>query len=360
MLKIIAFILFHFLACNGFAQLHGKVYDAITKSPVADANAFLSGTLLSAVTDSTGSFIIRHAGSDKYELVITMIGYETITKQVYGNDTTAFTFLLNPKSKELIEVVINAKADGWKKWGITFMNTFIGTAPLSRYCKIINAEKIRFVKKDHNDTLKAYCNEPIVIENSALGYRIKYKLETFMLDMKKSMVVYAGYPYFEEMQGSTNDIKKWTRNRRDAYEGSILHFMRSLYKHTAASEGFEMQNEAMETNAIKPGENLILKEMVNEKDLAKAIDSNTVAIAFPGYMRVVYTKKDQPTEYLLQKGITGRQSTGYTSDLYLKRGKVISITGNGAYFNPKDITIFGYWAWSQNLCALLPFDYMPD
>ncbi|MDG4870120.1 hypothetical protein P8631_19190, partial [Guyparkeria sp. 1SP6A2] len=36
-------------------------------------------------------------------------------------------------------------------------------------------------------------------------------------------------------------IKKWQRNRFDAYQGSLMHFMRAVFRNRIAEEGFEVR-----------------------------------------------------------------------------------------------------------------------
>ena len=83
---------------------------------------------------------------------------------------------------------------------------------------------------------------PIEIANEALGYNIKYTIDSFTYEYNTGVTLYTGYPLFEEMQ-TADTVKQnlWAANRAKAYKGSMLHFMRSLYNKQLKDEGFEIQ-----------------------------------------------------------------------------------------------------------------------
>jgi hypothetical protein len=63
--------------------------------------------------------------------------------------------------------------DGWERWGRVFTESFIGTTSASRQCEIKNHKALRFRYSKKNGTLIAVADEPLIIENRALGYRIQ-------------------------------------------------------------------------------------------------------------------------------------------------------------------------------------------
>jgi hypothetical protein len=45
------------------------------------------------------------------------------------------------------------------------------------------------------------------------------------------------------------------------------------------------------------------------------------------------------------------------SQLVLVNGLPIEIEANGSYYNPADLMSMGYWAWSEKIANMLPFDF---
>jgi hypothetical protein len=46
------------------------------------------------------------------------------------------------------------------------------------------------------------------------------------------------------------------------------------------------------------------------------------------------------------------------SEITLINDRPVEIQANGSYFNPVDLMSTGYWAWSEKIATLLPFDYI--
>ncbi|WP_315816906.1 hypothetical protein [Paraflavitalea speifideaquila] len=98
----------------------------------------------------------------------------------------------------------------------------------------------------------AVADEPLIIENRALGYRIKYQLEDFIYNMSERTLLYVGYTLFEDMAADRNRIpRRWVVARKHAYEGSMMHFMRSLYTNKLDMDGFEVQRMVKVPNIEK-------------------------------------------------------------------------------------------------------------
>ena len=112
----------------------------------------------------------------------------------------------------------------------------------NKACVIRNREVLHFYYYRRKNLFKILADAPVEIENNALGYSIKYTLDSFTHDYNSQVGVYTGYPLFKEMEAS-GDAQKWhgLAPGKRHYNGSILHFMRSLYQRKLAEEGFEIQ-----------------------------------------------------------------------------------------------------------------------
>jgi hypothetical protein len=300
-----------------------------------------------------------------------------------------------------------------------FKELFIGTSSYSKQCDLKNPEALKFRFSKTNNTLTVVAREPLVIENKALGYEIKYKLEEFEYDFSKKIVTYSGYPFFKDLsQSFPSKAKKWQEARMDAYYGSLLHFMRTLFTHKLAEEGYEVRSLALVPNLNKERAKALLKtkntritskadslyeftdsrgirsindygkgplrlvthatdstayykKYLNQPDsivsneLFKTdssfcfyYDSLTVSVFSVDSLEVKYLHKDVPLEYKR----TGRQhrfDKYPVSQFTFINHKPIFVMSNGFYYGPYDLKRTGFWAWWETVATLMPYDYFP-
>ena len=365
------------------------VIDVEKNKLVQNASVFLNTTSIGTATNEQGNFTLT-IPSGRYELIVSSIGYETYTQSLNSNNLTDFiTIKLKVKSELMETVVVQPfEKDGWAKWGQFFLDNFIGTSAIAKNCKIKNTKSIRFLKSKIE--LTAMADEPLIIENKDLGYTIHYQLENFSYSFESRYILYTGYPFFQPMTGNFDRQKKWERKRSEVYFGSMMHFMRSLYINKIIEEGFEVRplkkilNVPYQTNTDTPGNypstinsHLTEEERINKyfdqilhpdryKDfigttipgdsIAYAVNQTTAGLDFTDFLLVIYKKKAAPTEYQLRT----KNGGAMMSQIILLNGKPIEVQANGNYYNPVDLMSTGYWAWSEKIAMMLPFDYVPS
>src|SRR5690348_1065046 len=112
----IAPLLTFLLACSfvhSVAQTHfltGRVTDAATHEPLYNASIYNKTEHRGIRTDTTGSFRIPiPAGTGKYTLVITMVGYTSRTLSGIAPDRDTLTVALSPEPQKMTEVVVTDK-----------------------------------------------------------------------------------------------------------------------------------------------------------------------------------------------------------------------------------------------------------
>lgn len=375
--------------------LSGLVLDAEKGSPVPKASVFLNNTSVGTTADDEGRFRLS-VPAGRYELIVSSVGYATQNTPVSGADEPDFlTVRLKPKAPDLEAVVIEPyEKDGWEKWGSWFIENFLGTSEYGRDSRIQNPEVLKFRHSKKDGELRVRAVAPLVVENSALGYRITYQLENFSYSFRTRYLLYAGYPFFEELPGSDRRKRRWEREREDVYHGSMLHFMRAVYRNRIGPEGFEMRRLQKLPNTEKarvralhdrgsrppPGEvlrltvsrdstayynrvfaeddwiNVVGRNLLPGDSVAYAADSVTAGLFFPDYLLVTYKPKPVSPDY---KRLFPRAGNDRTSELTLPNGREIRIQANGAYLSPEDILSTGYWAWWEKMGTMLPFDYRP-
>ena len=398
MKKVWFFFIFILLAQTILAQITGRVIDASNQQPILGASIFFSNTSRGTVTQQDGSFQLSLPGNGRFELVVSFIGYETYTTTILSNQIPSkLEIKLKPKATELDEVIVEPyEKNGWAKWGKTFIELFLGTTEESKLCKLLNPEVLKFRFSKKTQTLKVSANSPLIIENRALGYNIKYQMEVFSYDFSKRYLLFVGYPFFEEMKAKRNrQIENWRSNRAYVYEGSVTHFMRALYRNQLIEEGFEIrslvkivnQNKAQRKAAIKesmlksnqvvvqsaptaPSQSVYSGSPFSEPDsfsvasssllpadsIAFAVDSTVCGLYFKNYVQVIYVKQPAPKLYQQQQGSDAANSS-QISDVRIIGDRPILLLSNGSYFEPTELVYQGYWAWSEKISRMLPFDY---
>jgi len=399
----VAFIFLTLLTVSVTAQtfvLHGTITDSATGRPIASASVFLSNTSIGTSANANGEFTLGHVPQGRFDLVVSSLGYQTYIQSVTPEKMQqGLRIVLSPKANELAAVVVGTyEKDGWQKWGRAFNDNFIGTSFFATLCTIKNQDVIKFRYSKRRQLLEAFADEPIVVENRALGYIVHYKLENFSFDYKTHSLYYVGFPLFEEMDGNARKQKKWKERRLDAYYGSTMHFMRCLYVNKLAESGYEIRRlekipntekkriqalymyyvnpdhseEEFEANLPvdtlkyykrildQPDERQILHtELLRGDSVAYAQDSVTAVFSFTNYLMITYKNKKVPIEYVNQALPPADPHDFLTSQVTLLNGRPIYVLYNGTYYEPLDMLLLGYWGWSEKIGSMLPFDYWP-
>jgi hypothetical protein len=139
-----------FLLCSIFLNaqkvLLGTILSKDSKMPIVSASIFLSNTSIGAISKDNGDFVLQSFPEGRFDLVVSIIGYETYTTTIASNAIpTKLIILLTPKVKELQEVIVTPyEKNGWEKWGEFFMENLIGKTPNATACKLLNQEVVHF------------------------------------------------------------------------------------------------------------------------------------------------------------------------------------------------------------------------
>ncbi|MFK4985418.1 carboxypeptidase-like regulatory domain-containing protein, partial [Klebsiella pneumoniae] len=90
-----------------------------TRMPVNAASIYLSNTSVGTVSKEDGSFQIHSFPSGRYDLVVSILGFETYIVAVQSNKLPDFLeIVLKPKVNDLQEIVVEPyDKNGWEKWG---------------------------------------------------------------------------------------------------------------------------------------------------------------------------------------------------------------------------------------------------
>jgi hypothetical protein len=361
MKKSILFLLIAFSYITSFSQpgytVSGKIIDATTKQPLQGASVFAENTTIGTATNDQGFFSLRLPDGG-YSIVVTFTGYQTETKRVTAGNAGNNEIIIEIKQKEksLEEFVVKSTsevADGLAKYGDFFIENFIGKTVNSKQNYIKNKEALKFFYYRKAKRLKIIATAPLEIVNDALGYTIKYELDSFVHEYNTQVSLYTGYPLFQEMQSADDaQLEKWNAARKTAYNGSILHFMRSMHQKKLNEEGFEIQfivkNNDRET-AIP------LKNFYGAVNYSMDDSSHTAEI-LPRQKDVAVIYKNEPSPDLYLAANPEASSKFQLSVLSFLPNESLNIEQNGFYFEQNDITITGYWGW-EKVGDMLPYDF---
>ncbi|MGF7038701.1 carboxypeptidase-like regulatory domain-containing protein [Mucilaginibacter lappiensis] len=388
---ILAFILCPFIALAQNTTITGKVVNANGKNPVTRASVFLSNATYGSVTADDGSFTLGGVKPGQYELVVTTVGYEDYSQTIQvGGAPLKLNIELTQKVLMLREVVISSAAD-WKKNYEQFRRDFIGITENSKLCKVLNPHILNLIYHRNKQQLEASGDEFLVVENRALGYRTKFLLKNFVSDAIEHTIQYAGKALFEELPGSVEQKKIWKLKREQAYYGSAQHFYRSLYKDKLKEEGFEAHDFTRFLNHERPDEALLAQKIKRFRDITPNRDSlmnwyklsnltkwnreNLVripyqsfeilrktpqqgiyAVVFPHFLYVVYTKKEETTEF---KDVYRPLDMGnFETSIITLYNNYILFDMNGIVISNPSPLYEGTWS-KAKLADMLPVDYEP-
>jgi hypothetical protein len=359
MIKRLFPLVFLFLYGTGrgqeFFMVNGKVQDSASGEPLALASVFCQNTTQGTLTDKEGFFNLT-LNKGGYDLIITYTGYHSQRLRISPElNTRNLVINLVKDEKSIEEVVIhnsNEVKDGWEKYGRFFLDYFIGSTPFAKQCTLLNPEVLTFYFFRKANKLKVTASEPLLISNKALGYHIRYHLDSFLYRYQTDICNYIGYAFYETMNGSDDSLQYWEKNRQKAYYGSRLHFMHSCFDSTLYENGFvlAMLNENDSTHFTKI-------DHPYDSTFYQAIDSTDEKdLFYPRRLRITYTKSIPENEYLIQYHLPLNIGVQVS---YVDMLDVISVKRNGYYYDQKDWINYGYWSW-KNIADQVPYDYTPD
>lgn len=398
----ILLLLYGFTASAQNASITGTVTDAQSKRKIAGANIFISNTSKGTVSNADGYFALYDIPAGKYELVISITGYETVVFPFNSNDLPKkldVQMEIKVKQWETVNVTPFEK-NGWEKWGRLFSEAFLGQSPNAADCKILNKEAIRFRYNKKEGYLEAVADTLLLIENKALGYIIRYQLETFEYNFSNRSVIYGGYPLFVAMDTSRRaKQRRYAKARQHAFYGSPMHFMRSLYNNRLAEEGFEVRRSKRVPNTEKErvkkklqsvtqttggmritfdagrfgDSSEYFRQVMRQPDnyelveqplltadslLHNGLSDDYKLLGFTGQLLVIFKNEEPVAEY--QRSLFGRMPPQQTTRLFFTAGaqNELYVYANGSYFDPLTLFLDGYMGW-EKLAELLPLEYDP-
>ncbi len=341
----------------------GLLLDKLTNQPIAGASVFINASGIGTITASDGTFDLSKFIEAQFGhpvLTIAAMGYKTTTYNL-TNSKDALVIYLIPLVRELQTVTVKAaEKNGWEKYGKDFIESFLSYSDFSKLCTIENPEVLKFYYDRKNNVLNVVARKPLIIQNKALGYKITYWLESFEHNFNTRILSYSGLTYYEDLIRPNKrkaQAAKWLSNRATAYQGSVMHFVRSVHEGTLASSGFIVRRlDKVEGNRKGRYNNVVDPKILVESDFSDTIENQKI-IQFPKYLYVLYDKELEELPYLIKlepfkKPIPAPQ----TSIVQLVGTDAVEIFANGHLEPAISFFLEGYWSY-EKLDKLLPLDY---
>ncbi|MDH6252242.1 hypothetical protein M2347_001969 [Chryseobacterium sp. H1D6B] len=284
-----------------FAQIiKGKVVND-AEIPISNVNIYLDGTKIGTTSKEDGSFALELSSKNTGNLVFQKENYETFTTETskVSNKTLKVVLI---KVNEIEEVkIIPYTEETYKNFINYFLDNFIGSD--QQHVKIKNQRSLKFSYDKQNKLLKVKAPQPLLIENKNLGYIIEYNLVTFSADFNAKMFTYTGTSFFKESKQSD----KVKLNRMNAYEGSMMHFLRSIFTNKTASEGFVVNRVIKIPNPKYPTD----EELEKIKDYFKMTAKSKV-ISLPQDILDISRRKNNESPYVMAIAKTQIPESDYT------------------------------------------------
>lgn len=383
-LTLLICILLSALVSTAQFTLEAVVKDAETHLPLNGVSVYINNSSIGTLSGDGGKFRLTLPVS-RAEVIFTMVGYETkqVTVSAGENNTE---FLMKKRVAQLESVLVQAPmADGWEKWGQFFLDNFIGKTTEASSCDLKNHKTLKFFFDRKANTLMVTADEPLVLVNNALGYKVQYDLQDFYYDGRSRVVYYAGYPFFTPLKGGAAKQEKWAANRRECYSGSTMHFFRSLFRNMCSENGFIIQPAVYYANPEKKRVKQVMRQRIESGQLslddsagyyrnvmqqedslfrtgkpipadsvAFAINPHTAGLEFEDYLLITYMpKKIRPDIRQLLNDFSGLMA----SYVKLQNPEALEIQADGSYYSPLNFMVRGYWSQSEKMGRMLPFDY---
>lgn len=398
---ILLFTFTHVTAQNTFS-ISGIVRDK--KDGLPGASIYLSGYKIATVADNDGKFKLSNLKPGSYDLLVQIVGYLPYSKSVIiADQSVQVDLVLKENVAQLDEVTVRADPNR-QKYINQFKEFFIGKTPNALQCKILNPQVLNVDFDITKSTLTVSATEFLVVENKALGYRLKYMLDHFEFNSRTHIIYYSGHPFFEELKASATKKKKYIAAREIAYYGSSQHFFRSLFANKTKEEGFIINKMIKIPNPNRYPEYLInanlekLKTMPEKTGIRKTADKiDTALFSFWTKQKEMprtidkFSRAEVLTDTLVHDFNQNLKYISYTDALLIqytkeKESLAYSNTGfwifrpldvpeneisvanlmsegvrfyeNGGVYDSRSLLFEGYWAY-EKVADMVPMDYVP-
>ena len=377
----------------------GRVF--IDNQPIEGAAVYFNNTMVGTTTNNKGEFLFK-IREGQYQLIISYIGYKKISYDINTNDfKKLLRFNLVEEENILDEIIIKNTVydDDWKYNLKSFEREFIGISNLSKKCKIQNPKVLFFEYNSKKNVFEAFARKPLIIKHKDLGYLITYDLVSFV--KKGNYITITGYSRYQNLKGGKRKKRKWQKNRLEAYNGSRVHFFKSVMNSKIDEEGFVINQFKRVKNPDRPSEkeikkarqlirlsmsmidfskkivtpktaldsallvsrkinlpkfkDYLYKSKLKSKDILEKVKEQYF-LSFKDNLSIVYTKEKEEIAYILRNSFSKMRDPLPQTSSFLPLKMPLELDKRGVLVNPLDVIYEGYWSY-EKLANMLPLDY---
>jgi hypothetical protein len=377
MKKLVCFFLLVIGVGTASAQQTYTITGIVTDDkdvPIPGATIFIGDSRKVTASNSEGQFTLSQVQPGNYNLVVKMMGYVVLQHTfMLQNKDVRFRFKLQEENVVLNTVNITSMSLAERKRLLAiFIECFLGRSKNAAQCKILNMDDIKIQYDKKKNILTASSYDFLVIENKALGYTMKYLLNSFTYDRSRfpSIIRFDGTLFFEDMKGNLRQQKRWEEERVNTYLGSVPHLFRSMFSNTLDENGFVVY-QMLTRDAIdvygKKQQRIPSQYFLPVKSLdrfIRKVDDNFKTFNLgllnkdSTELYVVYTPKSEPRDFLEGGVLVQRffqMPTGQASIIH-PTGDSVVISRSGDISPVNSVLFGGFFAWGQ-VAAFLPSDY---
>lgn len=366
--NLIIFLFIFFFVDNVYSQfdLSGRVEDEGTQQPIPKASVYFNGTTIATNTDDKGNFVFNNLRLINTEIVIFSPGYELLIFKPTEKNVQGKRVVFRLQHKEAVADKLQTEPESRKQALIAFKENLLGVTLEASECKILNEDALYFLPGNTETEYQIMCDTPLIIVNKRLGYLINYNLIEYSVNIIAREQQLFGFVWFKDM----NDAKTYSDRRKKVYEGSTLHFFRSLVNHQSNQEQFEtywMMPVKDRSVLQSPPSNLFvtytdtaLLEPAMPYDLLSIDSSNNLTIRLPNKLLVYFGKNPWGKTYLLSNGFREGIAINNGVQSYLRfNTPSIGINYQGVLDDYGSVEYGCYWQY-ELLANKLPLDYDDD
>lgn len=360
----------------------GKIIDETSGVPVEYASVFIANTTTCTYSNADGMFKLSVSNEGEMNLVVSHVSY-----QLYN------TYI--PATKDSLMLLIQLKSQNYKLQGVkiikkdpnradklnAFINGLIGGSKNALNCKILNPSVIYLrgaspQKYLSNWNLSASADSALKIDNASLGYFIQYNLDYFNHNYKG--ISYYGYPLFEDRITTFKNPKQIIANRQAAYEGSKLHFFRSLYRQTLAEEGFEvfkiaerpkdkddnMRYGLMDDSVLIGKPQFVMQQTQEPLNIYDYVTvdsiagSKTLSLNMPFEIRYLKREEESRYNYYPNYFVGIKRNKKAQTTIVKMTNHQIRFYSNGSVEKSDELMTIGYWSF-RKLADCVPYNFIP-
>src|SRR6187551_1027605 len=328
MTRIFLFLTSFLFIQNSFSQqfyIRGRVTDVETQLPLKGASVYINNTTKGSVTNDNGDFELGPLQPGRYEIVASFVGYDPLLYSAEIRSSNLRISFKVEKKEEMLREVLVLSSELRKRYLDIFKKYVIGQTIAAERCQIKNIEEVQFASGETKDEIVAYTEKALVIENPELGYTIHFDLIEFYYNKATNGAYFFGYTRFVDWGKDEKTKKKWIRKRRDAYEGSTVHFFRSLVNKQLAKERFTVYQLLKTQKEKKDSAGITITRQKTNQGMqmaSKAIEDSMIRI-YPDSVyklyelrvndgwRIFYEKNTELKREIMKKMIvSGQPPTG--------------------------------------------------